>query len=46
MSSSRVGVRPMPLAKLVDIFEGQFDYVANEDNIFTFKTNLNAPRYR
>ena len=44
--SSPSGVRPLPLAKLVDNFEGQFAYVANEDNVFTFRTNLNSPRYR
>lgn len=30
----------------MDNFDGQFVYVANEDNVFTFRTNLNSPRYR
>ncbi|CAK0748120.1 hypothetical protein CVIRNUC_001815 [Coccomyxa viridis] len=44
--SAKVGVRPLPLVKLVDSFEAQYEYVANEGSLFTFKTNLHAPRYR
>ena len=44
--SAKVGVRPLPLVKLVDSFEAQYEYVANEGSLFTFKTNLRAPRYR
>lgn len=44
--SAKVGVRPLPLIKLVDNFEAQYEYVANEGSLFTFKTNLRAPRYR
>ena len=44
--SAKVGVRPLPLNKLVDNFEAQYEYVANEGSLFTFKTNLRAPRYR
>lgn len=46
VNSEKVGVRPLPLAKLVDNFEGQYEYVANVGSVFTFKTNLHAPRYR
>ncbi len=41
-----MGVRPLPLTKLVDDFAAQWEYVANEGTRFTFKTNLSAPRYR
>ncbi len=44
--SAPVGVRALPLTKLVDNFEAQWSYVANEGTSFTFKTNLAAPRYR
>lgn len=44
--SASVGVRPLPLCKLVDNFEAQYEYVANNGNLFTLKTNLQAPRYR
>lgn len=46
LHSAKVGVRPLPLIKLVDNFEAQYEYVANEGSLFTFKTNLHAPRYR
>ena len=39
-------MRPLPLRKLVDNFEAQYEYVANEGTLFTLKTNLQAPRYR
>ncbi|KAF8058088.1 Prep [Scenedesmus sp. PABB004] len=40
------GSAPLPLVKLVDSFDASWDYVANEGEAFTFKTNLDAPRYR
>ena len=40
------GVRPLPLVKLVDNFDAQYSYVANEGPLMTFQTNLHAPRYR
>ena len=40
------GVRPLPLVKLVDNFDAQYSYVANEGPLVTFQTNLHAPRYR
>ncbi|KAG0564329.1 hypothetical protein KC19_8G101600 [Ceratodon purpureus] len=36
----------LPLIKLVDNFEAQYLYVANDGPIFTFLTNKDAPRYK
>ncbi|XP_048386838.1 prolyl endopeptidase-like isoform X2 [Stegostoma tigrinum] len=36
----------LPWVKLVDNFDAEYEYVTNEGTIFTFKTNLNSPRYR
>lgn len=36
----------MPWVKLIDNFDAEYEYVTNEDTLFTFKTNLDAPRYR
>lgn len=40
------GDTPLPVVKLVDNFDASWDYVANDGQAFTFKTNLDAPRYR
>nr|CAB3265146.1 prolyl endopeptidase [Phallusia mammillata] len=32
--------------KLVDNFDAEYDYITNEGVVFTFKTNLDAPRYK
>ena len=36
----------LPFVKVVDNFDAEYDYVTNDGSVFTFKTNLNAPRYR
>eukprot|EP01018_Ginkgo_biloba_P021350 Gb_19228 [translate_table: standard] len=36
----------LPFLKLIDNFEAQYELVANDDTIFTFRTNKNAPRYK
>lgn len=41
------GIRGLlPFVKLVDNFDAEYDYIANQGTVFTFKTNLNAPRYK
>ncbi|XP_055042481.2 prolyl endopeptidase [Misgurnus anguillicaudatus] len=36
----------LPWVKLIDNFDAEYEYVTNEETVFTFKTNLDAPRYR
>ena len=38
------GAKKLPLLKLVDSFDASFGVVANSGSIFTFKTNLDAPK--
>ncbi|XP_064652696.1 prolyl endopeptidase-like [Lineus longissimus] len=36
----------LPFVKIVDDFEAEYEYITNEGSVLTFKTNLNAPRYK
>ncbi|CAI9758023.1 unnamed protein product [Fraxinus pennsylvanica] len=36
----------LPFVKLVDKFDASYDHVANDDTVFTFRTNKNAPKYK
>ena len=36
----------LDFVKVVDNFDAQYEYITNEGTLFTFKTNLNAPRYK
>ena len=40
------GNKPLPIVKLVDNFDASYDCVANEGSVFTFHSNLGAPRYK
>lgn len=40
------GKDKLPMVKLIDSFDASWDYVANDGQNFTLKTNLDAPRYR
>ena len=36
----------LPVVKLVDTFEAQYHAIANDDTVFTFRTNKDAPKYK
>lgn len=36
----------LPWVKLIDNFDAEYEYITNEGTLFTFKTNLNAPKYK
>lgn len=38
--------KPVDFIKVVDNFDAQYDYIANDGPVFTFKTNLGAPKYK
>ena len=44
--ASGAGSKKLPIVKLVDNFEASYSYVANDGSVFSFMTNLHAPRYR
>ncbi|KAE8680378.1 Prolyl endopeptidase [Hibiscus syriacus] len=37
---------PLPFVKLIDTFDAQYEAIANDDTVFTFLTNKNAPKYK
>lgn len=36
----------LPFIKLIDNFDAKYDYIANDDTVFTFLTNKDAPKYK
>lgn len=36
----------LPWVKLVDNFDAEYEYITNIGTVFTFKTNLNSPKYK
>lgn len=36
----------LPFVKLIDNFDAQYDVIANDDTLFTFRTNKDAPKYK
>ncbi|ESP02643.1 hypothetical protein LOTGIDRAFT_199566 [Lottia gigantea] len=36
----------LPYVKVVDNFDAEYEYITNEGTVFTFKTNLKAPKYK
>ncbi|XP_022860248.1 prolyl endopeptidase-like isoform X2 [Olea europaea var. sylvestris] len=36
----------LPFVKLVDKFDACYEHVANDDSVFTFRTNKDAPKYK
>eukprot|EP00276_Gloeochaete_wittrockiana_P003893 CAMPEP_0184647758 /NCGR_PEP_ID=MMETSP0308-20130426/4763_1 /TAXON_ID=38269 /ORGANISM="Gloeochaete witrockiana, Strain SAG 46.84" /LENGTH=723 /DNA_ID=CAMNT_0027079019 /DNA_START=206 /DNA_END=2377 /DNA_ORIENTATION=+ len=44
--SSDLAAGPLTIVKVVTEFEAEFSYITNEETVFWFQTNLNAPRYR
>ncbi|XP_031553997.1 prolyl endopeptidase-like, partial [Actinia tenebrosa] len=36
----------LPYTKIVDNFDAEYEYITNQGTLFTFKTNLNSPRYK
>ncbi|KAK6168033.1 hypothetical protein SNE40_021939 [Patella caerulea] len=36
----------LPYVKVVDNFDAEYEYITNVGSVFTFKTNLKAPRYK
>ncbi|KAK1805637.1 hypothetical protein P4O66_019917, partial [Electrophorus voltai] len=45
LSAVSVPTGLLPWVKLIDNFDAEYEYVTNEGTVFTFKTNLDAPRY-
>ncbi|XVF35882.1 hypothetical protein REPUB_Repub19eG0009500 [Reevesia pubescens] len=37
---------PLPFVKLIDRFDAKYEAIANDDTVFTFRTNKDAPKYK
>ncbi|CAN6461909.1 unnamed protein product [Victoria cruziana] len=46
LAELRGGRDMIPFVKLVDNFEARYEAVANDDTLFTFRTNKGAPKYK
>lgn len=36
----------LPFVKLIDVFDARYEAIANDDTVFTFLTNKDAPKYK
>lgn len=36
----------LPFVKVIDEFDAQYEAIANDDTVFTFRTNKDAPKYK
>ncbi|KAH9616710.1 hypothetical protein KSS87_018152 [Heliosperma pusillum] len=46
LESFRGGKELLPFTKLVDNFDASYGAIANDDTVFTFRTNKDAPKYK
>lgn len=46
LHTTRYSNQTLPFTKFIDKFDASYDVVSNDDNIFTFLTNKDAPKYK
>ncbi|XP_027903404.1 prolyl endopeptidase-like [Vigna unguiculata] len=46
LESFRSGNSLLPFVKLIDNFDARYEVIANDDTVFTFLTNKDAPKYK